>query len=205
MHVYPESFVTSSISVEQELGRAGSCETCCNLTVAGQEWMIDYDHSLKKNKLKYWMRFKFGAGDPVVCKTAYFISVLIHGACAIMRVSVVSGKLMLLIGKDKFKVLEARFDLKNNIGIFPGPGYFEGKVLRESRAGHLMVPLLPESFWEFHDSFVPSETAGPWFFFVKRLPGSRTIRDLMITSVRRSFQRLHRTFSAFASEKGRCE
>ena len=50
-----------------------------------------------------------------------------------------------------------------------------------------MVPLLPESLWEFHDSFVPSETAGPRVFStnvmketfsVKRLPGSRTIRDL---------------------------
>ena len=56
---------------------------------------------------------------------------------------------------------------------------------------------------EFHDSFVPSETAGPLVFStnvmnetfsVKGLPGSRTIRDLMITSGRRSFQRLHVTF-----------
>ena len=63
-------------------------------------------------------RFKFGAGDSVVCKTAYFIPVLIHGACAIMFVSVVPGKLMLLIGTDTLKVVEARFGLKNNIGIF---------------------------------------------------------------------------------------
>ena len=55
---------------------------------------------------------------PVVCKTAYFIPVLIHGACAIMRVFLVPGKLMLLIGKDTVKVLEARFDLKNNTGFF---------------------------------------------------------------------------------------
>ena len=53
---------------------------------------------------------------------------------------------MLLIGKETLIVLEARFDLKNNIGNFPGAGDFEGKVLRESCAGHLMVPLLPESF-----------------------------------------------------------
>ena len=76
-----------------------------------------------KLKLKYWTlpcqeRFKFGAGDAVVCKTAYFIPVLIHGACAIMRVSVVPGNLVLLIGKDTQKVLETRFDLKNNIGFF---------------------------------------------------------------------------------------
>ena len=134
--VYPESFVTSSTSVEQELGGARACDTCCNRTVAGQEWMNDYVHSLNKLKLKYWTlpceeRFKFGAGDPVVCNTAYFIPVLIHGACAIMRVSVVPGKLMLLIGKDTLKVLEARSDLKNDIGIFPGAGDFEGKVLRE--------------------------------------------------------------------------
>ena len=56
----------------------------------------------KKLKLKCWTlpfqeRFKFGAGDPVVSKTAYIIPVLIRGACAIMRVSVVPGKLMLLI------------------------------------------------------------------------------------------------------------
>ena len=49
-----------------------------------------------------------------------------------MRVFVVPGKLMLLIGKDTLKVLEARFDLKNNIGIFPGAGDLQGKVLRES-------------------------------------------------------------------------
>ena len=76
---------------------------------------------------------------------------------------------------------------------------FEGKVLRESRAGHLMVPLLPKSFWEFYDSFVPSETAvfstsvADETLYVKRLVGSRTIRDLMITSGKRPFQRLHRT------------
>ena len=62
--------------------------------------MNHYVHSLKNLKLKYWTlpcqeRFNFGAGDPVVCKTAYFIPVLMHGACAIIR-----------------------FDLKNNIGIF---------------------------------------------------------------------------------------
>ena len=78
----------------------------------------------KKLKLMYWTlpcqeRFKFGLGDPVVCKTAYFIPVFIHKACAIMRVSAVPGNLMLLIGRDTLKVLEARFDLKNNIGIFP--------------------------------------------------------------------------------------
>ena len=63
---------------------------------------------------------------------------------------------MLLTGKDTLKVLEARFDLKNNIGFFPSAGDLQGKVLRESRAGHVMVPLLPDSSWEFHDSFVPS-------------------------------------------------
>ena len=71
---------------------------------------------------------------------------------------------MLLVGKDTLKVLEARFDLKNNIGIFPGAVDLEDKVLRESRAGHLMVPILPDSSWECHESFVPSETAGPLVF-----------------------------------------
>ena len=110
VHVDPESFVTNSISVELELRGAGACDSCCNRTVAGQELINDYVHSLQKLKLKYWTlpcheRFKFGAGDPVVCKTAHFIPVLIHGACAIMRVSVVPGKLMLLIGKDTLKVI----------------------------------------------------------------------------------------------------
>ena len=130
-HVHPESLVTSSISVEQELRGAGACDTCCNHTAAGHKWMNDYVHSLNKLKLKCWTlpcreRFKFGAGDPVVCKTAYFITLFIHGACAIMRVSVVPGKLMLLIGRDTMKVLEARFDLKNNIGIFPMCWRFSG-------------------------------------------------------------------------------
>ena len=145
--------------------------------------MNDYVHSLKKAEIE--VRVKFA----VVCNTANFIPVLIHEACAIMRVSV----LMLLIDKDTLRVSEARFDLKNNLGLIPGVGDFEGKVLRESSASHLMVPVLPESLWEFHDSFVPSETAGHLVFStnvmnetfsVKRLPRSRTIRDLMITSGR---------------------
>ena len=70
---------------------------------------------------------------------------------------------MMLVGT--LKVLEAQFDLKNKIVIFPGAGDLQGKVLRESRAGHLMVPLLPDTSWEFHDSFVPSETAGALVFF----------------------------------------
>ena len=165
VHVYPESFVTSSISVEQELRGAGACDICCNRTVAGQEWMNDYVHSLKKLKLKYWTlpceeRYKFGAGDPVVCKTAYFIPVLIHGACA---TCVVPGKLMLLIGKDTLKVLEARFNLKNNIGNFPSDGDFEGKVLRESLAVHLLVPLLPESCVIFMIRLCHQTPREPWF------------------------------------------
>ena len=85
--------------------------------------MNDCVRSLKKLKLKYWTlpceeRFDLGAGDRFFCKTAYFIPVLIHGACAIMHVSVVPGKQVLLIAKDTLKVLEARLDLKNNNGFF---------------------------------------------------------------------------------------
>ena len=107
---------------------------------------------------------------------------------------------MLLIGKYMLKVLEARFDLKNNIGIYPG---LQGKELRENRARHLMVPLLPDTSSEFHDSFTPSETAGPMIFSanvmneafsVTRTPGSRTVRYLLITSGSGSCQRLQRTF-----------
>ena len=70
VHVHPESFIASSIAVEQELEGARARDTCCNRTVVGQEWMNDYVHSLKKLKLKYWTlpcqeRFKFGAGDPL--------------------------------------------------------------------------------------------------------------------------------------------
>ena len=52
VHVHPESFVTSSISVEQVLREAGACDACCNRTVAGQEWLNDHVHSLKKLRLK---------------------------------------------------------------------------------------------------------------------------------------------------------
>ena len=52
-----------------------------------------------------------------------------------MRVSVVARKIN-AADKDTLKLLEARFDPKNNIGIFPGAGDLQGKVLRESRAGH---------------------------------------------------------------------
>ena len=136
--------------------------------------MNDYVHSPKNLKLKYWMlpcqeRFKFGTGDLVVCKTAYLIPVFIRGACTIMRVSVVLGKLVLLRGKDTLKVLEARFGLKNNFGIFPDAGDFQGEVLRESHSGDSMAPLLPDKSWEFHDSFLPSETAGTLVFFRRTL------------------------------------
>ena len=97
MRVHPSrlsqaQFRLSKSSEEQEH------VTRCNRTAAGQEWLNDYVRSLKKLDLKYWTlpcqeRFKFGAGDPVVCKTAYFIPVLIHGACAVTRVSVVPGNL----------------------------------------------------------------------------------------------------------------
>ena len=131
--------------------------------------MNDSVHSLKKLKLKYWTlpckeRFKFGTGDPVVCKTAYFIPVFMHGGLRGHANFRGAKKLTLLIGKDTLKVLEARFDLKNNIGILPSAGDLLGKVLRESRARHLMVPLLPDTSWEFHDSFVSAEIAGPLFF-----------------------------------------
>ena len=52
VHVHPESFVTSSISVDHELRGAGACDTCCNRTVACQEWMNDYVHSLKKAEIE---------------------------------------------------------------------------------------------------------------------------------------------------------
>ena len=42
VHVHPEAFVKSSISVEHGLRGAGACDICCNRTVAGQEWMNDY-------------------------------------------------------------------------------------------------------------------------------------------------------------------
>ena len=92
MHAHPESFVSRSISVEQELGGTGACDTCCNRTVAGQEWMNDYVHSLKRLKLKFGTlscqeRFEFGAGDPVVCNAAFFIPVMIHaihGECEVV-------------------------------------------------------------------------------------------------------------------------
>ena len=69
--------------------------------------------------------------------------VMLHEACGIMRVSVVPVKLMLLLGTDTLKVFEARFDLTNNIENFPGAGDLQGTVLRESRAGHLVGPVLP--------------------------------------------------------------
>ena len=69
-------------------------------------------------------------------------------------------------------------------------------MLRESRAGHLVVPLLPESFWDFMNLCPIGNCGTPFFstsamnetFSVKRLPGSRTIRDLMITSGRGHFK-----------------
>ena len=78
-----------------------------------REWMNGYVRSLNKLKLESWTlpcqeRFKFGAGDPVLCETAFSNPVVIHRTCAFMRVSVVTEKLMLLIGKGTQTLLEAR-------------------------------------------------------------------------------------------------
>ena len=51
VHVCPKSFVMSPISAAQELRRAGACDTCCDRTVAGQEWMNDFVHSLEKTEI----------------------------------------------------------------------------------------------------------------------------------------------------------
>ena len=75
-------------------------------------------------------------------------------------------------------MLEARFGLKNNFGIFAGVADFQGKVLRESGAGHLMIPLLLDASWEFHDSFVPSKTVGP-HVFVNTIPPDTEIHEQM--------------------------
>ena len=88
----PNRLLPSSISVQQELRGAGAFDTCSNRIVAGHEWTNDCVHSVKQLNMRYWMlpcqeRFKFGAGDPAVCKTAYFIPVLVHGTCAVMRIS----------------------------------------------------------------------------------------------------------------------
>ena len=62
-----------------------------------------------------------------------------------------------------------------------------------------MVPLLPDKSWEFHDSFVPSERAGPLVFFffsandirvafsVKRLQGSR-LRQKRNTAINKTLK-----------------
>ena len=61
-----------------------------------------------------------------------------------------------------------RFDLQSNVGTFLGAGDFRGKVLPESRVKHLMILLLPDSSWEFDDTFLPSEAAAPLGFLDKR-------------------------------------
>ena len=60
VHIHPKSFVTSSILVEQEPRGAGACDTCCNRTVAGQEWMNDYVHSIKKSEIGRMPWFSIG-------------------------------------------------------------------------------------------------------------------------------------------------
>ena len=80
---------------------------------------------------------------------------------------------MLLIGKDTLKVLEARFELKN-----------------KNRFGSFMTLC---SIGKLRDPWFFSASAMNETFSVKRLLGSRTYRDLMITS------------ATFTSEKGHCE
>ena len=89
-------------------------------------------------------------------------------------------------------MLEASFDLKDNIGIFPGA--LDG----------------PSASWELNTQFRPPDQEGHLVFSInqtndvfsaKRLPGPRTIRDLMMALGSCSFQSLHRTFRWFRKKK----
>ena len=71
------------------LSRLSRAQFQLNMSSEGQEHATLAAHALTKLTLKYWTlpcqeRFKFGSGDPILCKTAYFIPVMIHGACAVM-------------------------------------------------------------------------------------------------------------------------
>ena len=120
-----------------------------------------------------------------------------------MGVSAVPGKLMLLIGKDTLKVLEARFDLKNNVGNVPGAGDFLGKsdarMSSWTLRWHPCCPIRPGSFMirsghRRHRDNRFSANVTKEEFTVRRVPGPRTVRDILIASGRWSFQRVHRTF-----------
>eukprot|EP00975_Prorocentrum_lima_P037335 7857982-Prorocentrum_lima.AAC.1 len=43
--------------------------------------------------------------------------------------------------------MEARIDLKTNVGTFTGMSEEAGQVLQESRAGHSLLPLVPREGW----------------------------------------------------------
>ena len=80
---------------------------------------------------------------------------------------------------------------------------FEVYFLHECRAGHLSVLSLPESSWYFRSYLFrvmmtqPLLVSGGEFdheVMKVRVEGSRTVRDLWVSSGEGSFQRLHPTF-----------
>ena len=94
-----------AVEMEKALSGAGACDTACNRTVAGQEWVDDYLSRLDAQGLPHWTavcreKFRFGSGEPVHCELAHFLPIEVDGGAGVLRVSTIPGQLPLLLGKD---------------------------------------------------------------------------------------------------------
>ena len=142
--------------------------------------------------------FRFGPGDPVRYIEVYFILVTIQGFNCLLRVSIVPGKLPLLVvvGKDALQKMKTKIDLETNYSKFPGIGDHNGSVCSESRAGHMILPLLPDKHWTWTqrepkegDPVVQSCSQivnSAEVHRAVRLPGSRVARDMLLSAGRES-------------------
>ena len=200
--------------VEKAILRHGACDTACNRTVAGQAWLDDYIKMLKERGLPFWIvpcreKFRFGSGEPVQCNTAFYVPITAFGGNGILRISAVPGRLPMLLGKDALRKLEARIDLKLNTGCFPGITKSGPQKLEESKAGHLMLPLLPDEGWQAKEGWEPNENEKVVTIFddmleamrAERVAASRTARDMLLLSGSESYHGLHRVFRRLRRKK----
>ena len=152
MHLHPESCaITSSISVEHERRGAGARDACCNRTRV-DERLCPLTHTAEIGVLDAALprTFRVWSWGSSVAQDSF-----LHASCdrqnLRIQASLHRARKIDAVGRQRHaeSIGSTRFDLKKNIGFFPGAGDFRGNVLRESRARHWMLPMLPDSSSEF--------------------------------------------------------
>ena len=102
------------------------------------------------------------------------------------------GKLPLFVGKDALRLMKGNIYIETDYAVFPGIGDHDGAKLDESRAGHMVLPLLPKKNWSWtgvapveSDRVIQAcstDVAHAEAHRTVRVRGSRVARELLLSS-----------------------